>query len=57
MDVNDLWYSKVTETLAELTKAINDAGPHPIAHQQIMQKSRDEWPTLWRAIDKLLSCR
>jgi hypothetical protein len=44
----------IDKYLDELLLAINDPGPHPIAHQAIMNKSRREWPTLWRTIDNLL---
>ena len=39
----------------ELIKAVLDRGPRPDVHDKIMAKHRREWPTLWRAIDKIVS--
>lgn len=38
-----------------VVRAITDAGSHPDYHQALMTRHRHEWPTLWRAIDRLLS--
>ncbi len=39
----------------EIREAILNEGPHPSLHKQIMAKHRKEWPTLWRALDKLMA--
>lgn len=41
--------------LLELEKAIKDAGVVPKYHHHVMKKHRDEWPTLWKALDRMLS--
>jgi hypothetical protein len=38
-----------------LEKSITNEGPYPKHHRKIMFKHRREWPTLWNAIDRLLS--
>jgi hypothetical protein len=38
----------------ELRRAIEDPGPRPDIHFEIMARHRREWPTLWAAIDRLL---
>lgn len=45
----------VEEALTMLRRAIEDEGPVPSYHRRIMRRHRDEWPTLWRAIDALLA--
>lgn len=40
--------------LEELARAVRDSGPRPDIHRQILERQRREWPTLWRAIDRLL---
>jgi hypothetical protein len=45
--------SEIQEALEELRAAIENEGPHPLWHQQTMQRHRQEWPILWRAIDRL----
>ena len=38
-----------------LANAIEIQGPSPAYHLSMMERHRNEWPTLWRAIDALLS--
>jgi hypothetical protein len=40
-------------TLDEIRRAIADPGSHPDHHRMVMAKHRAEWPTLWRALDRL----
>lgn len=43
------------ETKAEVVRrAVDDAGPRPDVHREIMARHRAEWPTLWDAIDWLI---
>lgn len=44
--------SKGTEALV---RAIQNPGPSPYWHRQVLHKHRREWPTLWAAIDEILS--
>jgi len=41
--------------ISKLRKAIEDKGPCPEFHREIMRRHRAEWPALWRAIDALLA--
>lgn len=43
------------QAIEELRRAIKDKGPVPAYHDDILRRHRREWPTLWEAIDKLLS--
>lgn len=38
----------------DIEKTIKDAGVVPKYHHHVMKKHRDEWPTLWKALDRLL---
>lgn len=38
--------------VAAVLRAIDDAGPQPKYHADVMRRHRAEWPTLWRAIDE-----
>lgn len=38
----------------EVARAIMDEGIMPGYHREIMTRHRKEWPTLWRALDKLV---
>lgn len=40
--------------LSELRQAIEDHGPVPAIHMRQMHRLKNEWPTLWRAIQHLL---
>ena len=42
------------EVEGDLRSAITVAGPRPDIHRRIMRRHREEWPTLWKAIDNLL---
>lgn len=45
---------RATEALVEAVgSAINNAGPNPQHHREVMARHRREWPTLWRALDAL----
>jgi hypothetical protein len=43
------------DPLSDLRRAILDKGPRPDVHDEIMTRHRREWPTLWRAIDRLVA--
>lgn len=38
----------------EVAQAIMDEGIMPGYHREIMARHRQEWPTLWQALDKLV---
>lgn len=38
----------------QLYNAILTPGRSPAFHQDMMRRHRQEWPTLWRAIDKIV---
>lgn len=48
---------RIENDMADLLKAIQDEGSHPIAHREIMRRHRQEWPTLWILIDDLLHAK
>ena len=41
------------DAIAAILRAINDPGPNPAYHREVMARHRAEWPTLWEAIDRL----
>lgn len=57
---NDAAFAKIENEryrsiFKDIEKAVNDAGLVPKYHHHVMKKHRDEWPTLWKAIDRLLN--
>ena len=38
----------------EILKALRDPGRDPEHHIKVMNRHRDEWPTLWKALDRLM---
>jgi hypothetical protein len=44
---------EAAKSLLEIMDAIEDEGRVPRYHRQIMARHRKEWPTLWRAIDRI----
>lgn len=40
--------------IEKLADAVQNEGSHPAYHRQVMVKHRNEWPTLWRAIQEVL---
>ncbi len=42
------------DPLEQLREAIENEGPKPRYHREVMERHRREWPTLWAAIDRLL---
>ena len=46
--------ASLEKKLASIVSAITDEGRMPEYHQQIMKKHRQEWPTLWQALDEIL---
>lgn len=43
--------------LDALRRSIEDEGPSPRVHRQIMENHRREWPTLHRAVVRVLNAR
>lgn len=48
---------RLRDAIDTLLNAINTAGPVPKHHIQVAAKHREEWPTLWKAIDQLREAR
>lgn len=44
----------VKAAIGAIEAAIYDEGPAPSVHRSIMHRHREEWPTLWAALDLLL---
>lgn len=42
------------EAVKAVQEAIRDEGPGADYHREMMRKHRQEWPTLWRALDRLI---
>lgn len=40
--------------VAAIVAAIQNEGPEPAFHREAIRRHRREWPSLWRALDKLL---
>lgn len=38
----------------EILAALKNQGPSPTFHKYVMAKHRTEWPTLWKALDRLV---
>lgn len=47
--------SELHAACIELAGAVLDVGPNPNHHQAVMARHRQEWPTLWRAIDGIIN--
>jgi hypothetical protein len=47
----------VKAAIEELRSAIEDEGRAPEYHRAMMVRHRTEWPTFWRAIDRLLEAQ
>jgi hypothetical protein len=47
-------FRDVVLALDELKRAYSDKGPRPDVHDRLAARHRQEWPTLWRALDRLL---
>ena len=50
----DAELERLRAVLEQLRKAIANKGPSPTHHQAVMKRHRQEWPTLWQAIDNLI---
>lgn len=46
--------TEVATALAQLARAYVDGGPRPDVHRRVLDRHRQEWPTGWRALDRLL---
>ena len=42
------------EAIEELRRAVYDPGPRPGYHYAMCAKMREEWPTLWHAIQNCI---
>lgn len=42
------------DAIDEVRQAVRVEGSHPDHHRQVMRRHRQEWPTLWAAIDALI---
>lgn len=45
--------SDLVAAVSELVAAIRDEGSHPKHHRMMIVRLRNEWPVLWRAIDRI----
>lgn len=56
--INNFFLKKRNQNLenavSDIVKAINDKGKVPQYHAHVLRKHREEWPTLWQALDKLV---
>lgn len=46
--------NQIAPAIERLRRAVEDRGPCPDIHLEIMRRHRREWPTLWAAIDEVL---
>lgn len=44
----------VDAVIRDIVAAIRVPGPGPEYHRQVMERHRQEWPTLWKHIDRLV---
>lgn len=47
--------AELREGFLALSDALFAEGPRPDVHREIMARHRAEWPTLWAAIDKIMT--
>ena len=47
--------AELRAALRDLQVAVQDEGPAPRYHRDILARHRHEWPTLWHAIDRILA--
>lgn len=45
------------EATDQLIEALNNEGPVPSHHRWMLNKHRQEWPRLWRAIDLIVEAK
>ena len=45
--------SEQRKAIRDLISAIEDSGPDPKYHYEMMKCHREEWPTLWKAIGNI----
>jgi hypothetical protein len=46
---------EAVNAVAEVVAAIRNPGPRPDYHRWVMETHRDQWPSLWQALDRLLA--
>ena len=44
--------AEAAHILADIMEAIDNEGPKPRYHREVMKRHRKQWPSLWAAIDK-----
>lgn len=44
----------VYQAAYKIRAALEDYGPYPAQHVSVMRRHRQEWPTLWVAIEELV---
>lgn len=52
------WAVRIADLLnasEQLREAIENAGPEPRFHRSMMHRHKKEWPTLWKAIRKIVN--
>lgn len=45
--------AELRDAVAQVMRAIRVEGRSPTWHRRVMARHRAEWPTLWRALDRL----
>lgn len=45
---------RLEDAAAQVRQAIKDEGVNPRYHRDTMHRHRDEWPSLWSALDELV---
>lgn len=45
---------EMKNAISSIIAAIEDKGAVPQYHNHVMRKHKEEWPTLWNAIDKAI---
>jgi hypothetical protein len=48
-------YTDLNNVVNKIVNAIIDSGNHPVYHDKMMKRHSKEWPTLWKALDELVS--
>lgn len=48
-------FADVMNAVGEIVEAVENEGTHPGFHYKVMESQRMEWPTLWKALDKLIA--
>lgn len=46
--------ANLIDALNDVRRAVRDQGPVPAHHRAVLRRHREEWPALWRALDRLI---